>query len=85
MSQSQKNDFQLYFQILRGRVWGFSFKLGSYIFLQMACIYLLKSRECPQSLDFVITTFSYSLPGRTLLEVLLLEIENVCIITQVRI
>ena len=38
----------------------FFFKLGSYFFYQMACIYL--SRGGPWSLDFVITTYSYPLP-----------------------
>ena len=55
-------DFPLYFQILRGRVWGFVFKLGSYFFFcKMACIYLLNSRWGPQSLDLVITTYSHPL------------------------
>ena len=31
------------------------------MFCQMACIYLLNSHEDPQSLDFVITTYSYPL------------------------
>ena len=59
--KSQKMDFPLYFQILRGRVQGFFFKLGSKFFCQMACIYLLNSRGGTQSLDFVITTYSYPL------------------------
>ena len=49
IKQSKKMDFPLYFQILRGRVWFFFFKLG--FFCQMASIYLLNSREGPQSLD----------------------------------
>ena len=32
----------------------------------MACIYLLNSHEGPQSLDFIITTYSYPLPERVL-------------------
>ena len=57
---SQKMDFPLYFQILRRRVWVF-FQARKLIFCQMACIYLLNSRDDPQSLDFVITTYSYPL------------------------
>ena len=54
-------DFQLYFQILRGRDPFFFFKIGSNFFCQMACIYLLNSRGGPQWLDFVITIYSYPL------------------------
>ena len=56
--------FPLYFQILRGRVQGFFFKLGSFFFCQMSCIYLLNSRGGPQSFDFDITYFisNYSYP-----------------------
>ena len=39
----------------------FFFKLGSKFFCQRACINLLNSRGGPQSLDFVITTYSYPL------------------------
>ena len=53
-------DFHLHFQILRGRVKGFFFKLGSKFFCQMACIYLLNSRGGPQSFDFDITYFIYN-------------------------
>ena len=50
-------DFPLYFQILRGRVQGVFFKLGSYFFCQTACIDLLKSCGGPQCFDFDITYF----------------------------
>ena len=50
----------MYFQILRGRVQVF-FQPRNLIFFQMACVYLLNSRDGPQSLDFVITTYSYPL------------------------
>ena len=57
-----KNRFFIVFSNLALKGLGFFFfKLGSYFFCQMACIHLLNSHEGPQSLDFVITTYSYPL------------------------
>ena len=47
ISKSQKKDFPVYFQILRGRVRVF-FQARKLSLGQMACIYLLNSREGPQ-------------------------------------